>query len=308
MPDPDRTASLMTPAKMARVQPRAAANPAAYLDAMASDVGHQHVARLAQLRVELEQQAQQRDYAPLAAQLQRVADALPQLDFSLLERRGLLARLTGKGRSAGAGFCAQYEQQKAELAALQGLLEGLQARQGGQASRTDLTLLELEVEYRAIDKIIDQGARWLQDMRNQLKTRGAAATTDEERQQLRLEAARCETLVARLKALRAASGAAQQAHQQAQASAARRAAIVQALQQVAATRVRAWRQRLDPVAEDAAETGSTRLSLEGPMDCHRELQLGIKQALADCGQLQAHEAGLATGLQALAAQLQAMQA
>ena len=43
-----------------------------------------------------------------------------------------------------------------------------------RAGRRPSALLEFEVEIRALEKIMDQGARWLQDMRNQLKTRQAA--------------------------------------------------------------------------------------------------------------------------------------
>jgi len=41
------------------------------------------------------------------------------------------------------------------------------------------------------------------------------------------------------------------------------------------------------------------------MESHRELQLCVKQALADCGQLQAQEKSLADSLAALDAQVQA---
>ena len=39
MADPDRTASLMTPSKLAQIQPRSAASPAAWLSQMAADAG-----------------------------------------------------------------------------------------------------------------------------------------------------------------------------------------------------------------------------------------------------------------------------
>ena len=62
----------------------------------------------------------------------------------------------------------------------QGLAAQIQAvaEEASRTSPRDRTLLEFEVEFRAIDKIIDQGTRWLQDMRNQLKAREAAATDD----------------------------------------------------------------------------------------------------------------------------------
>lgn len=306
MQDEDRTASLMTPAKLAQVKPRAPVSPAAWLDRMATDAGHQHVRRLAELRADLQVQAGKRDFAPLAAAIVRMAEALPRLDFGLLQQKGgLLARLSGKNKSAVAGFASQYDAIEAAADALGEQAKSLQGKQGDQASRTDLALLEFEVEFRAIEKIIDGASRWLQDMRNQLKEREAAGGDEDARRQIREDAQRCELLVARLKALRALSSAAQQAHQQAQAAAARRAAMVQALQASVARHLKDWRSRIEPLAGAAREGESPALSLEGPMDCHRDLQLCIKQAGADCGQLQAHEQALAESLEALGAHLQA---
>ena len=68
----DRTASLMTPAKLAQVAARARApsSPTAFLDQMAADAGHAHVRRIAELRVQLEQQAA----TPQAAAIQPPLD------------------------------------------------------------------------------------------------------------------------------------------------------------------------------------------------------------------------------------------
>jgi hypothetical protein len=310
MTDEDRTASLMSPAKLAQMaaRPKAPVTPAAWLDRMATDAGHQHVRRLGELRSDLQTQAAKRDFAPLAAAIAHAAQALPQLDFGLLQQKkaGLFARLAGKGGSTVGEFASQYDAVDAAASALAEQAKALQGKQGEQASRTDLTLLEFEVEYRAIEKIIDQGARWLQDMRSQLKEREAAGGDDAARQQIREDAQRCELLVARLKALRGLSSAAQQAHQQAQETAVRRASLVQAMQTTVAKHVKEWRTRISALA-DAAREGEApaAVSLEGPMDCHRDLQLCLKQAGADCAQVQAHEKSLADGLDALATQLEA---
>lgn len=47
--EPDGTASLMSPAKLAQMKPKAAATPAAWLNQMAADEGHLHVRRIAEL-------------------------------------------------------------------------------------------------------------------------------------------------------------------------------------------------------------------------------------------------------------------
>lgn len=304
----DRTASLMTPAKLAQVasRPKTPVSPAAWLDRMATDAGHQHVRRLAELRDDLQAQAGKRDFSQVAAAIACLAESLPKLDFGLLQQKkaGLLARLAGKTNTGIAEFASQYDEIESTATALAEQAKGLQGKQGGQASRTDLTLLEFEVEYRAIEKIIDQGARWLQDMRNQLKAREAAGGDEAAQRQVREDAQRCELLVARLKALRGLSSAAQQSHQQAQEAASRRAAVVQSLQANVAKHVRDWRSRISPLAHAARDGEAPAFSLEGPMDCHRDLQLCLKQAGADCGQLQSREKALAESLEALGSHLQ----
>jgi hypothetical protein len=287
------------------VKPRGAANPAAWLNQMAADAGHSHVKRLAELCKDLHAQAGRRDFSPLAGDLGQFAAVLPQLDFGLLQSQGLLARLKGKHRTAGAEFAAQYQRIDEAARALAERTRGLQQKQGEQVGGTDITLLEFTVEVQALEKIIDQGARWLQDMRNQLKVRQAAQNDEAARRQIEDDEARCELLVARLKALRALSTAAQQVHQQAQATAARWAALVQMLQQALASDVKDWRNGVSALASSVEGGVTPGLNLENPMESHRDLQLCVKQAIADCGQLQAHEAELAAGLAALGEQLAA---
>jgi cysteinyl-tRNA synthetase len=239
------------------------------------------------------------------AGLTQLGEALPRLDFNLLQARGWWARTTGKSRSAGVEFAGQFEHIEEIAKDISARALAAQKRQQEQSNTADLSLVELEVEYRAIDKIIDQGARWLQDMRNQLKARQSQAGGDAQTEQaIKDDAARCEILVARLKMLRAVSTAAQQAHQQAQAAAARRQALLQMLQQGLASGMKSWRARISAVAAAAGDASSPALSLEGPMEAHRELQLAVKQAIADCGQLQLAENAAVESLGALSAQLE----
>jgi hypothetical protein len=304
MDDHDRTASLMTPSKLAQAKPKGPASPAAWLDRMAADAGHQHAQRLGELCRDLEGQAQRRDISPLLSELARLGEALPRLDFGLLQTRGWWARTTGKSRTAGAEFAGQYEQIGQVTQGLTGQAQAVQKSQQEKTSAGERALLELEVEFRAIDKIIDQAARWLQDMRNQIKERQAGVCDAAGQQQLQDDAARCEILVTRLKSLRAVSSAAQQAHQQGQGAAARRASLSKLLQQLLAD-VRAWQGHISAVASAAGSPSAAALKLDEPMESHRELQLRIKQAIADCTQLQLQEQAAVESLGALAAQLEA---
>jgi hypothetical protein len=306
MVDPDRTASLMTPSKLAQIKPKSAVSPAVWLSQMAADAGHRHVHRLGELRMEMQAQARSRDMSSLTSQLALVAQALPQLDFGLLQNRGWWARTTGKSRSAGAEFAAQFHRIEQVAGTLAAPTLAFKTQQQAQATAADLTLLELEVEYHAVDKIIDQGARWLQDMRTQIKTRQAGTAKQAAQVQvIKEDEARCEILVARLKALRAVVSAAQQAHQAAQAAAARRAALLQLLQQTLAPGIKAWQGQLAALAVAAGGSGSPMLNVEDPMEIHRELQLSLKRANADCAQLKAQENALAESVAAFAAQVEA---
>lgn len=306
MADYDRTASLMTPATLAAQRaPMAAASPAAWLNQMAADAGYAHVRRLGELREEMQKQAGLRDFSPVTAELTRLAEALPQLDFGLLQARGWWARTTGKSRTAGAEFAAQFERIEEVAQGLAKQVQALQKKLQAQGTAGELSLVELEVEYRAIEKILNQGARWLQDMRTQLKARKAAPHDGQADKEIRDDAARCEILVDRLKALRAVASAAQAAYQQAQAASARRLALLRLLQQALASDVTVWQSRLSALAGSAGDKGSPALSLEAPMESHRELQLCVKQAIADCGQLQAQEKALAESLDVLGVQTEA---
>jgi hypothetical protein len=301
MADSDRTASLMTPSKLAQITPRSAASPAAWLDQMAADAGHLHVRRLRELSEQFQAQALLRDLSPMVAELARVAEALPRLDFGLLQSRGWWARATGKSRSAGVEFAAQFDKIERVTRGLAVQTQTLQARQQEQRTAIELAVLELEVEYRAIEKIIEQGTRWLRDMRDQLKTRqdapGGPSRED--------DVARCNILVVRLKALRSVSSAAQQSHQHAQGAAARSAALQQLLRQALTSNLNVWQERLSEMAVAAADS-SPLIGLDDAMEAHRELQLCVKQAVADCGQLQGQERTLAESLRTLGIQLEAV--
>ncbi|HYF16524.1 MAG TPA: toxic anion resistance protein [Ramlibacter sp.] len=305
--DLDRTASLMTPAKLAQVKSaaRAPVSPSAFLDQMAADVGHQHVARLSELRADLAAQAGASAAATIQPPLQRLAQALPSLDFGLLEQqKSWWAGVTGKGRSAGAEFAAQFEGVEQAAEALLKDIGAVHKQQQPHASAADRTLVEFDVEYKALDKSIGQGARWLQDMRNQLKSRAQAAADPQGQEQIRQDAARCEILVARLKVLRAAAGASQQVHQQARATAERRAALMQSVQQAVSRDLKAWRESLSSLAAAAAEGRAGKANLDGPREAHADLQKRVAQVLADCDQLRTAEAALLRDLAAMDEQLQ----
>ncbi|MBC7603395.1 MAG: hypothetical protein H7255_12150 [Ramlibacter sp.] len=295
--DIDRTASLMTPDKLARVKPQAAVSPAAWLNQMAADAAHQHVRRIGELRKDLKTQGQSRDYSQITSEIARLAKAAPKLDFSLLQGHGMWSRMTGKSKTAAAEFAEQFIKLKGAGDDLMNEVKALEQQLQESAAATDLSLLELEVEYKAIEKVQDQGARWLQDMRSQLKERQASPGDAAAARQIKDDEARCEILVTRLKQLRDVSAAAQAAHQHALAAATPRKALAQSLRQALGARLADWRVKLQAVV-DATEAGDAA-SIDAAMESHRELQLALKDASADCSQMRLHENTLAESLHTL---------
>jgi hypothetical protein len=304
--DDDRTASLMTPAKLAqlKVRPAATASPAAWLDQLAADAGSGHVRRLLDLRRQLQAQVGEPQYGAVGQASAALAQALDEVDFSLLQPKGWLARATGKGKEAAHAFRAQGDRCSRAADALAKELRTLQGRHQAQAQPIERTLVECEVEVRAIEKIMEQGARWLQDMRTQLKAREAAGGDAATLQKIQEDERRCELLVARLKLLRAANSAALQAVEHCKAAGPRRVALAAALQQALEGGWKNAGRELDTLA-DQVTAGTAPEGLEPTRKELRRLRDALRQATEEAGVLQQQEQALYGELAALQEPLQA---
>ncbi|HEY1226008.1 MAG TPA: hypothetical protein VGF26_01685 [Ramlibacter sp.] len=306
----DRTASLMTPAKLAKVAAAggAAVAPSQFLDRMAADVGHQHLQRLGELRVDMQAHGQgELDQAEQAAVvLEHMRDALPQIDFAPLQERNWWADFTGKSRSTGSAFAATFDKVDEVAQELGRTVATVQTRQAQRVTTQDRTLVEFSVEYQALDKAIHQGSRWLQDMRNQIKARQAQSVDAQAEQQVRADEARCELLVERLKRLRAAAAASQQVYEEVLATAQRRAEFAQATGRVATVHLQSWRSSMSAVATAASGGKAAAPLLEEAQKIHDKLRRKLDALLADAGQLRTHEAALVAQLDAMGEQLAAV--
>ena len=274
----------MTPSKLAQVKPQGARFPRRLAGPDGRGCGA--AARAPAGRTAQDAQAQARRARILrrpGRHSSALGERLPRLDFGLLQPRGLVARATGKGRSGGAEFAGAIRaDRQAPARTWRRRPRRCAKKQQGKPAATDRTLLEFEVEFRAIDKIMDQGARWLQDMRNQLKVREAA------RHRRRRPAAD----QGRRRALRDPGGAAQGAAGGEHGGAAcapagarprrpARGAAAKSLQQALAADVKAWRDTARPRWPRRPASGSGHaLSLDEPDGSHRDLQLCVKQAVS----------------------------
>jgi chromosome segregation ATPase len=292
----------MTPARLAqlKVRPQAAASPAVWLDQLAADAGSGHVRRLVDLRKQLEAQVRAIGVAGQLAACRQLGDAVEALDFALVQPRGWIARATGKGKEATATFVAQHERMLRAGEDFADEVRALQKAQPGQAA-VERTLLEFEVELRQVEKIMDQGARWLQDMRNQLKMRQAEAGDAAARRQVTEDTARCELLVARLKQLRTASSVTQQLMERCKGAGGGRASLLATLQAVLDGQWKGLRRASTAIADEAVASGAAGEGLDGAREARRQLQSALRQAGDDAAAVQAQGQALVdevAGLQA----------
>lgn len=306
MTDNDRTASLMSPATLARMKARSPASPGDWLNRMAADVGRAQVESLGIVGRALQTQAAGRDIDAAVSALQALTQAQGQLDFGLLQSRGWWARTTGKARSAGGEFAAQVEQIAAAMKAVGAHARTAQGPAAGDAA--DHTLVDMEVENGALEKIVEQGAKWLQDMRGQLQQRHAAAAADPAaQQQVRDDVARCEILVVRLKALRALGALARQVLQQVREVQATRLAVSRQLGETLPAGFKTWNARLLSLASAAAGgSDGPALGVEAPMEIHQQIAAQVAQATTVCASLREQEQSLAASLQSLELQVAAV--
>jgi hypothetical protein len=304
--DHEHTASLMTPARLEQLQQRpVAGSPAAWLDQLAADAGSGHVRRLLELCGPLRSHLAAPDLAPVHQAVAALAAALAEVDCSLLQPAGWLARLTGKATQAAAGFAAQVERGERAGEDLTDELRSVQRRQQA-AGAIGRTLLELGGEVRAIDRIIDQGTRWLQDMSGQLQARQAAGGDGATLQKIREDGRRCELLAERLQQLRAARSTAHHVLEHGRATAERRTALIAALQRIVETD---WPLAAGLLAGLGQQRRGSGRAAQDVLDAARQVQLRVRTALDDAGadaaSLQLQEAALLQALSALQAPLQA---
>lgn len=287
MTDFESTASLMTPSRLASLSAKPAASPAFWQDPTTGDIGRTQLQHLVELHTALGAPELECDLVPLRTALTELLAAHSGLDFDLLQSHGWLARALGKARSAGAEFSAQAERLTDLGKGAHAALLDAQKLHGDRTTRTERLLLDMDVEHRALEQLVEHGARWLQDMRQQLQQRHAAAANDpQEQQRIRAEASRCEALVVRLKALRSLAGAVGPFVHQYRAVLTGRNRMLQTLSQALPGALRAWQPRISALATAAEDGEGAALSLEGPREVHQALGTQAGHALAEVEDLQ----------------------
>jgi chromosome segregation ATPase len=297
---PDRTASLMTPTRLAQMKarPRPDASPAAWLDLLAAGAGGGHVRRLLDLRHQLSALLHAGEVRTIVGGCQALHEALEQVDFSLVQPRGWLARMTGGRKEAAARFAAQQRRVVQAGDALANEVRTLQKEQEVQRTAVERTLLDCEVELRAIEKILEQGTRWLQDMRTQIEAR-QPGTDEAAQRQVRDDTARCELLVTRLHSLRNAASATQQVLQHGRGACSARTALAARCRHSLDEEWPAWRRQAASLADEAAAHGCAAQDVEAARATLEALRSALQEAGAQARAVQAQDRTLGEEVAAL---------
>jgi|JI6StandDraft_1071083.scaffolds.fasta_scaffold93045_2 hypothetical protein len=289
MSDHERTAALMVPSKLAEMVPVKKATP--WFDQPAAHVGEVQIDHLAATLDALRVSHRSDSTGALEDALRNWQKQHDELRFDGLQIRGWWGRATGKSKSAGAEFAEQV----ARLVALQTHVDAqgsqFQDEIASRAAADEHVLIDAELDLRALDDLVEKGAKWLQDMQAELKKRHAAALDDAGRQGVRRDAARCEALVPRLKALRALGASTRKVILLLREAHALRQSQVQLLSRDLHAAARAWRGRLVSLAAAVEDgTNGPELSLEGPQEMHSQLGKQLQKANDGLSQLRAVEA------------------
>lgn len=307
MSDHERTAAIMVPSRLAEMAP--AKKSSTWFDQPAQQVGEVQIDHLTTTLQALQTNPPSETVAPMCAALQTLLRSHGNLNFETLQTRGWWARATGKARSAGAEFSDQVADVVVALERADEQAAQFQADHTARAATDERLAVEMELDLRALDDLVDKGAKWLQDMQAQLKQRHAAAQDEAQRQGVRRDAARCEALVARLKALRGLGAATRKVLTPLREAQALRLAQVQALTRDLPAANRAWRARLVSLAaavEDGAD--GPELSLEGPREVHAQLGTQVTRLDGGMAQLQTVESQWEAALGGMADSLAALRA
>lgn len=305
--DPLRTAAMMSTGKLAQVEADSVDLSSAWLDKTPADVGAAHLVQLARLHNLLAANNHAYDDAQLSTQLKKLSRALTGLEFTLVQPLGVWARLMGEQKKAAAKFSDQFEkiaQCNNDVTTQAGALH---ERLLGESATTERWLMEMEVEQQAVSAIVEQGTHWLGAMRGQLKERHAAATDAEAQQAIKAEAARCESLVLRMRSLRAISTTAGQVIQITREAAEQRSDLRKLLQQALMLDMKTWHLQLSSLVAAMRDAGGRKLGIDNPTEAHRDLQQRVADVCTDCEILRKVEAVLTNQLAELAQQLKAAQ-
>jgi uncharacterized protein YukE len=169
-------------------------------------------------------------------------------------------------------------------------------RQASDAAVARLLWLELQHEYRGLEKRVHRGLEWVVEMEDALQAGQAGASAEVSQRAAQQLVRRAQALEDRLHHARGLCGAARAARSLGAQVAAQRGALGNALQEKVRPRTLALQQTLQPLLEAAGRRPLEAAELLAAIDARHRLQVALTEAGAELIQLEALQHELATQL------------
>lgn len=266
------------------------AQPAALLAAsigrLLQDVQSAQLARLRELRLRLQCDAFAWDNALLTHAIEVFLAASRKLDFGLLRRHSVWARLTGAAEAAVRAFRNSYGDVVGAAERAKQEFELLSCDYRAHTSRARKLVVELDLEYRELDREIDQGAEWLVELSYAIETADVPAALS----------SRAMVHSTQLKRCRRVSALAKEITILGQNVLERRAALLERLKLDLNGFEQIWLQRVAHLGPKAADRNFPLLLLDKGQEVHAELIARLELTRAACMALQVEEQAMARRL------------
>jgi hypothetical protein len=257
----------------------------AWIRELLGDVQRAQVRRLAELRAQFQSEAFEWDGAALAQAVSTLHSAGRECHFERL-RPGWFDRLTGRYRAAHARFVAAYERMVACAARLKMDARELAQQLRGHTAGARRVLVELDMEWKALQAEVDQGVNWLQDMCEQLGELRARGADDP---QLAMLAEAAQAFTQEFKRLQSAASLAREIGVRAQALLERRAALLEHVRADGEAFDKSWMQAIGKVVGDIKAARAALPGVAQALAAHDELMKRLEARADACFALQQEE-------------------
>ena len=272
---------------------------AVWVQAQLRDIEQNQVQRLDQLRARLQAEAFQWDHKPLAQAILGLQSAGRELQFLPL-RQGWIARLLGRHRVAHTQFIVAHARVTALAAEVRTQLGQMAACHEDRAAGPRRALLEIDMEMKTLEKWVDQGVTWLQDMCTQL-AEARQQGRDEPQHASFAEAAQSYTQ--QFKRLQTVEELVHGLIVRGNTILARRAALLEQVRADAQLFEQAWSQRLDHLVDELKAERSALPHIPKAIESHDDLMRRLGASVDACSALQHEEELFAQQLELLQAEI-----
>jgi hypothetical protein len=265
---------------------RSASSIAAAVGQLLGGMAGRRVPRIETLRQRLQQMESAWSYAELDRALHALHDATGAIDF-----------LAGRG---GAQHAQAFRQQGAAVGAAARRLGnaslGLVGKHAAEAAVARLVWIDLQLEYRSLEKRVRKGLEWMVDMDHELAARRVEAVAQVSQDALQELARRGHALEDRLHLVNGLCGAARAARALGEQVAAQRTTLCRTLQDKVRPCSLGLQHRLQPLLDAAGTRALEPAELLAAIEARHELQVALTHAGADLLQAQSLQQELATQL------------